>query len=153
MFFVCTAPSASFLAGSVQLVSTARTISLSLLPPRVVDRNGQILEYRIFYQRKETNEQVHVGDEQNVTVSVVEQEARVSVNLTSLEEFSNYMFSVEACNSEGCSQRSTAGNITTDQSCKWHSFLVVHTPCFFAYKWPGKSCYIYLYLVKFPHNF
>lgn len=113
------APSSAFSANSVNFSNTDKTIAVTFNPPSVLNRNGRIIRYNIYYSRQKTNNEYNVGPEMNLTVLILQQEASVVVNVSSLDEFSIYTFFIEACNAEGCSKRLMAGNRTTDESSKW----------------------------------
>lgn len=89
---------------------------LSFSPPAVLNRNGPIVWYKIYYQRLQVNNQVSQGAERNVTVLVSQQDDNITATLSSLDEFSQYRIDIEACNAQGCSERTTAPLQVTAQA-------------------------------------
>ena len=89
VFLILTAPSGSPGVPTAS-VTTATSISISWIQISCIDRNGDIIGYRIVY-----------GPVNTAPVTLDHQSTSTSRDFTGLSPFTNYVFSVSGVNSQG----------------------------------------------------
>ena len=129
-------------------------------PPSVLERNGQINNYTLFYQRVSVSNVVSADMERSITLprNSSNQGDNFIFSVSGLEENSTYQLSLEACNTNGeCLRNNSVASRTTLSAGKRglcsEAVAKVNTSVFYLRQYPTPLRLFLLFLVIAPFLF